>query len=158
MAKKEEIIKQLIALDASGSTDNSTAEQTRALIKEWNSIGHVPFKEKDRLYNEFHKWVDKLFDKLNLSASERKLSDFKSGLGKGDNLYRDREKLVRTYESLKSDIQTYENNLGFLNSASKKGNTLVAEVTRKIERLKGDMELVLKKIEAIDEKLKEKEA
>ena len=69
-----------------------------------------------------------------------------------------REKLVRTYESLKSDIQTYENNLGFLNSASKKGNTLVAEVTRKIERLKGDMELVLKKIEAIDEKLKEKEA
>ena len=68
MAKKEEIIKQLIALDASGSTDNSTAEQTRALIKEWNSIGHVPFKEKDRLYNEFHKWVDKLFDKLNLSA------------------------------------------------------------------------------------------
>ena len=147
MAKKEEIIKQLIALDASGSTDNSTAEQTRALIKEWNSIGHVPFKEKDRLYNEFHKWVDKLFDKLNLSASERKLSDFKSGLGKGDNLYRDREKLVRTYESLKSDIQTYENNLGFLNSASKKGNTL-----------KGDMELVLKKIEAIDEKLKEKEA
>lgn len=158
MAKKEEIIKQLIALDASESTDNSTAEQTRALIKEWNSIGHVPFKEKDRLYNEFHKWVDKLFDKLNLSASERKLSDFKSGLGKGDNLYRDREKLVRTYESLKSDIQTYENNLGFLNSASKKGNTLVAEVTRKIERLKGDMELVLKKIEAIDEKLKEKEA
>ena len=86
------------------------------------------------------------------------MSDFKSGLGKGDNLYRDREKLVRTYESLKSDIQTYENNLGFLNSASKKGNTLVAEVTRKIERLKGDMELVLKKIEAIDEKLKEKEA
>ena len=155
MAKKEEIIKQLIVLDASGVTDNNTAEQTRALIKEWNSIGHVPFKEKDRLYNEFHKWVDKLFDKLNLSATERKLSDFKSGLSKGDSLYRDREKLVRTYENLKSDIQTYENNLGFLSSASKKGNTLVAEVTRKIERLKGDMELVLKKIAAIDEKLKE---
>ena len=155
MAKKEEIIKQLIALDASGVTDNNTTEQTRALIKEWNSIGHVPFKEKDRLYNEFHKWVDKLFDKLNLSATERKLSDFKSGLSKGDSLYRDREKLVRTYENLKSDIQTYENNLGFLTSASKKGNTLVAEVTRKIERLKGDMELVLKKIAAIDEKLKE---
>ena len=155
MAKKEEVIKKLAALDASGTTDNSTTEQTRSLIKEWNSIGHVPFKEKDRLYNEFHKLVDKMFDKLNLSASERKLSDFKSGLSKGDNLYRDREKLVRTYENLKSDIQTYENNLGFLNSSSKKGNTLVAEVTRKIERLKGDMELILKKIAAIDEKLKE---
>lgn len=146
MAKKEEIIKQLAALDASGTTDETTSEQTRALMKEWNSIGHVPFKEKDRLYNEFHGLIDKLFDKLNISASEKKLSNFKSGLNKGDNLYRDREKLVRTYEGLKNDIQTYENNLGFLSSASKKGNTLVTEITRKIERLKGEMELVLKKI------------
>ena len=153
MAKKEEIIKQLAALDASGTTDETTSEQTRALMKEWNSIGHVPFKEKDRLYNEFHGLIDKLFDKLNISASEKKLSNFKSGLNKGDNLYRDREKLVRTYEGLKNDIQTYENNLGFLSSASKKGNTLVTEITRKIERLKGEMELVLKKIQAIDEKL-----
>ena len=144
MAKKEEIIKQLAALDASGTTDETTSEQPRALKKEWNSIGHVPFKEKDRLYNEFHGLIDKLFDKLNISASEKKLSNFKSGLNKGDNLYRDREKLVRTYEGLKNDIQTYENNLGFLSSASKKGNTLVTEITRKIERLKGEMELVLK--------------
>lgn len=151
MAKKEEIIKQLAALDASGTTDETTSEQTRALMKEWNSIGHVPFKEKDRLYNEFHGLIDKLFDKLNISASEKKLSNFKSGLNKGDNLYRDREKLVRTYEGLKNDIQTYENNLGFLSSASKKGNTLVTEITRKIERLKGEMELVLKKIQAIDD-------
>ena len=101
-------------------------------------------------------WViHRLFDKLNISASEKKLSNFKSGLNKGDNLYRDREKLVRTYEGLKNDIQTYENNLGFLSSASKKGNTLVTEITRKIERLKGEMELVLKKIQAIDEKLNE---
>ena len=155
MAKKEEIIKQLAALDASGTTDETTSEQTRALMKEWNSIGHVPFKEKDRLYNEFHGLIDKLFDKLNISASEKKLSNFKSGLNKGDNLYRDREKLVHTYEGLKNDIQTYENNLGFLSSASKKGNTLVTEITRKIERLKGEMELVLKKIQAIDEKLNE---
>ena len=99
MAKKEEIIKQLAALDASGTTDETTSEQTRAFKwKEWNSIGHVPFKEKDRLYNEFHGLIDKLFDKLNISASEKKLSNFKSGLNKGDNLYRDREKLVRTYE------------------------------------------------------------
>ncbi len=157
MAKKEEIIKQLAALDASGTTDNNTLNQTRSLVKKWNSIGHVPFKEKDRLYNEFRKLADKLFDKLNISISERKLNDFKSGLNKGDNLYRDRERLMRTYEGLRNDIHTYENNLGFLTSSSKNGSTLVAEVTRKIERLKGDMELVQKKISAIDEKLKEKE-
>lgn len=157
MAKKEEIIKQLAALDASGTTDNNTLNQTRSLVKKWKSIGHVPFKEKDRLYNEFRKLADKLFDKLNISISERKLNDFKSGLNKGDNLYRDRERLMRTYEGLRNDIHTYENNLGFLTSSSKNGSTLVAEVTRKIERLKGDMELIQKKITAIDEKLKEKE-
>lgn len=101
MAKKEEIIKQLAVLNASGATDDTTAEQVRSLMKEWNGIGHVPFKEKDRLYNEFHGLIDKLFERLNISVSEKKLSNFKSGLAKGDNLYRDREKLVRTYEGLK---------------------------------------------------------
>ena len=83
------------------------------------------------------------------------MSNFKASLGKESNLYRDRDRLVRTYEGLKNDIQTYENNLGFLSSSSQKGNSLVADITRKVERLKADMELVLKKIAAIDEALKE---
>lgn len=144
-AKKEAVISQLKALDEAGTTDEATADKTRALMKEWNSIGFVPFKEKDRLYKEYHAVVDRLFDKLHLSATEKKLSNFKSGLNKEGNLYRDREKLVRTYEGLKNDIQTYENNLGFLNSSSKKGNSLVSEINRKIERLKADMELVQKR-------------
>ena len=152
-AKKEAVISQLKALDEAGTTDEATADKTRALMKEWNSIGFVPFKEKDRLYKEYHAVVDRLFDKLHLSATEKKLSNFKSGLNKEGNLYRDREKLVRTYEGLKNDIQTYENNLGFLNSSSKKGNSLVSEINRKIERLKADMKLVQKKIAAIDEAL-----
>ena len=152
-AKKEAVISQLKALDEAGTTDEATADKTRAIMKEWNSIGFVPFKEKDRLYKEYHAVVDRLFDKLHLSATEKKLSNFKSGLNKEGNLYRDREKLVRTYEGLKNDIQTYENNLGFLNSSSKKGNSLVSEINRKIERLKADMELVQKKIAAIDEAL-----
>lgn len=153
--RKEEIISRLAVLDETGDVSDEASEQVRALVKEWNSIGHVPFKDKDRLYNRFHTIVDKLFEKLNISVSEKKLSTFKSALSKGDNLFRDKEKLMRTYESLKNDIQTYENNLGFLSSSSKKGNSLVADINRKIERLKGDMELVLKKISAIDEKLNE---
>lgn len=156
-AKKEEVIKRMAALEASGTSDEATAEQVRALMKEWNSIGFVPFKEKDRLYKEFHELVDKLFDRLHMSATEKRLSSVRTGGNKESNLYRDRERLVRTYEGLKNDIQTYENNLGFLNSSSKKGSTLVADITRKIERLKKDMELVLNKIKAIDESLKEKE-
>ena len=155
MAKKENIISQLHEIEKTGNEDESVADKIRGLIKEWNGIGHVPFKEKDHLYNDFHSTVDRLFAKLNITASEKKLSSFKSNLSSGNNLYRDREKLVRTYEGLKNDIQTYENNLGFLTSASKKGNSLVQDIQRKIERLKGDMELVTKKIAAIDEKLRE---
>ena len=155
MAKKENIISQLHEIEKAGNEDESVADKIRGLIKEWNGIGHVPFKEKDRLYNDFHSTVDRLFAKLNITASEKKLSSFKSNLSSGNNLYRDREKLVRTYEGLKNDIQTYENNLGFLTSASKKGNSLVQDIQRKIERLKGDMELVTKKIAAIDDKLRE---
>lgn len=155
MAKKENIISQLHEIEKAGNEDESVADKIRGLIKEWNGIGNVPFKEKDRIYNDFHSTVDRLFAKLNITASEKKLSSFKSNLSSGNNLYRDREKLVRTYEGLKNDIQTYENNLGFLTSASKKGNSLVQDIQRKIERLKGDMELVTKKIAAIDEKLRE---
>lgn len=157
LAKKEDVIKRMAALGAAGTADDATAEQVRALMKEWNAIGFVPFKEKDRLYKEFHALVDKLFDRLHLSATEKRLSSVRTNGNKEGNLYRDRERLVRTYEGLKNDIQTYENNLGFLNSSSKKGNTLVADITRKIERLKKDMELVLKKIKDIDESLKDKE-
>lgn len=157
LSKKEDIIKRMAALEAAGNADDATAEQVRALMKEWNAIGFVPFKEKDRLYKEFHALVDKLFDRLHLSATEKRLSSVRTNGNKEGNLYRDRERLVRTYEGLKNDIQTYENNLGFLNSSSKKGNTLVADITRKIERLKKDMELVLKKIKDIDESLKDKE-
>ena len=155
MAKKENIISQLHEIEKAGNEDESVADKIRGLIKEWNGIGHVPFKEKDRIYNDFHSTVDRLFAKLNITASEKKLSSFKSNLSSGNNLYRDREKLVRTYEGLKNDIQTYESNLGFLTSASKKGNSLVQDIQRKIERLKGDMKLVTKKIAAIDEKLRE---
>lgn len=151
LAKKESIIKQIAEFQASGDEQETVTEQIRQLIKEWNDIGFVPFKEKDRIYKEYHA----LIDKFNLSAAEKKLSNFKSSLNKDGNLYRDREKLVRTYDGLKNEIQTYENNLGFLNSSSKKGNSLVNDINRKIERLKADLDLVTKKIATIDEALKE---
>ena len=154
LAKKEDVIKRMAALEAAGTADDATAEQVRALMKEWNAIGFVPFKEKDRLYKEFHALVDKLFDRLHLSATEKRLSSVRTNGNKEGNLYRDRERLVRTYEGLKNDIQTYENNLGFLNSSSKKGNSLLTEINRKVEKLKADIELVKEKIKVVDENIK----
>lgn len=150
LAKKENIIQQLTELQES-SNQEETTEKIRQLTKEWNEVGFVPFKDKDRIYKTYHA----LIDKFNLSAAEKKLSNFKSSLNKETNLYREREKLMRTYEGLKNDIHTYENNLGFLSSSSKKGNNLVTNITRKIERLKADLDLVTKKIAAIDETLRE---
>ena len=152
--KKKAIIAQLEEINKEETSIDETV--IRNLMKEWNGIGHVPFKDKDKVYKQYRSVVDELFDKLNLSASEKKLNNFKTSIsGKENNLYREREKLVRTYENLKAEIKTYENNLGFLTSASKKGNSLVNEMNRKVEKLKADLELISKKIAVIDESIKE---
>ena len=152
--KKKAIIDQLEEINKEETSIDETV--IRNLMKEWNGIGHVPFKDKDKVYKQYRSVVDELFDKLNLSASEKKLNSFKTSIsGKENNLYREREKLVRTYENLKAEIKTYENNLGFLTSASKKGNSLVNEMNRKVEKLKADLELISKKIAVIDESIKE---
>ena len=152
--KKKAIIDQLDEINKEETSIDETV--IRNLMKEWNGIGHVPFKDKDKVYKQYRSVVDELFDKLNLSASEKKLNNFKTSIsGKENNLYREREKLVRTYENLKAEIKTYENNLGFLTSASKKGNSLVNEMNRKVEKLKADLELISKKIAVIDESIKE---
>ena len=155
LSKKESVLKQIEELEKTEVYDETIGDKIKSLISEWNSIGFVPFKDKDRLYKEFRTLVDKIFDKANLSAAEKKLNTYKSGLSKETNLYKEREKLVRIYERIKNEIKTYENNLGFLSSSSKKGNSLVNEISRKIEKLKNDLELTQKKIEAIDETMKE---
>ena len=150
--KKKAIIQKLNELNQEESPNGNTV---RELMKEWNSIGHVPFKDKDKVYKQYHAIVDALFNKINRSASKKKLSNFKSSLSKESNPYREREKLVRIYENMKNEIKTYENNIGFLTSSSKKGNSLVNEMNRKIEKLKADLDLITQKIAVIDESLKE---
>ena len=154
LSKKKAVIAKL--KEMMGTTPDNAAETIKQLIEEYNAIGHVPFNEKDKVYAHFHDTVDKLYKELNISVASQKLDDFKSNLKnlakKGaDVVDNERGKLMRRYEALKSEIQTYENNLGFLTAKSKKGNSLVDEMNRKVERLKDDMELVRQKIKAIDQ-------
>ena len=151
LEKKKAIIEKLDLINQEENLSENNRNVIRELMKEWNNIGHVPFKDKDKLYKQYRTLVDALFNKLNLSASKKKLNHFKSNLNKEANLYREREKLVRTYENLKNEIKTYENNIGFLTSSSKKGNSLVNELNRKIEKLKADLALITQKIAVIDE-------
>ena len=153
--KKKAIIEKLNAINKEESPSEKSGNIIRELMKEWNNIGHVPFKDKDKIYKQYRTVVDALFDKLNLSASKKKLNNFKSNINKETNLLREREKLVRAYENMKSEIKTYENNIGFLTSSSKKGNSLVSELNRKIDKLKADLELITQKIAVIDESIKE---
>ena len=154
LSKKKAVIAKL--KEMMGTTPDNAAETIKQLIEEYNTIGHVPFNEKDKVYAQFHDTLDKLYKELNISVASQKLDDFKSNLKnlakKGaDVVDNERGKLMRRYEALKSEIQTYENNLGFLTAKSKKGNSLVDEMNRKVERLKDDMELVRQKIKAIDQ-------
>ncbi len=153
LEQKRSIIEQLNAL--AEDTGEEIKEKVQKLIEQYQSIGHVPFKEKDKLYKEYHDIVDRLYKNLNISASRRRLDNFKNNLkqmaDKGANvLDNERARLMRKYETIRSEVQTYENNLGFLNASSKKGNSLIDEMNRKVEKLRNEMNLVKEKIRAID--------
>lgn len=153
LEKKREVIEKLKAIVAD-ATEN-VQENVHKLIEEYNSIGHVPYKEKDRIYDEYHEVLDKIYKELNINVARRRLSNFKNKIKNvaeqgGGALDTERARLMRQYETMKSEIQTYENNLGFLNASSKKGNSLIDEMNRKVQKLKDEMNLVCEKIKAID--------
>ena len=153
LEKKQSIIAQLKALIENTSDD--TQATVKKLTEEYNAVGHVPYKEKDKLYNEYHEVLDKIFKELNISTARRRLNNFKTNLKnvakRSENaLDNERGRLQRRADQMKQEIQTYENNLGFLNASSKKGNSLIDEMNRKVQKLKDDLELVKQKIKAID--------
>ena len=158
LQKKEQIIEKLKALLESEEEDRQ--DTVRELMKEWNSIGFVPFKEKDKIYKVYHETVDQLFKALNISAARKRLDHFKDNLKNnlkegGQGLPRERERLMRAYEAKRNEIKTYENNLGFLTCSSKKGSSLLNEMNKKMEKLKDDLKLLGEKIAAIDKEISE---
>lgn len=153
LQKKRDIIAQLKELAEKGVED--AQDKVQELVDAYNAVGHVPFKEKDKIFKEYHDVLDKIYSDLHVSVARRRLDNFKQNLRNvakrgEDAVDNERGRLARRYEQLKQEIATYENNLGFLNISSKKGNSLVDEMNRKVQRLKDDAELVRQKIKAID--------
>ena len=152
---KKDIIAKIEALDI---TDPKEAEKTlRNLIADWNDTGFVPFKEKDRIYKVFKTAAGEAFDKLNIDESNRRLHTFRthledSGDKSASKLFRERDKLKKDLEFLRSEISTFENNIGFFSSSSK-ADKLIQDMEKKIAKLKNDRELIMKKIEAIENNL-----
>ena len=151
--KKRDIISRLKELLE--QTGGNLQEKVQQLTEQYNKIGHVPYKEKDKLYKEYHEVLDKLYKDLHISAARKRVDNFRNNLKKvadrgADALDNERGRLFRRFEQLKQEINTYENNLGFLNISSKKGNSLIDEMNRRIQKLKDDMDEVKQKIKAID--------
>ena len=156
--KKRDIIAKLKAMIEDAGDD--VQAKVQALIDEYNTVGHVPYKDKDKVYKEYHEVLDKVYDTLHIKQTRRRLDNFKNNLRNvakrgEDAVNNERARLMRRYEQLKQEVTTYENNLGFLNIASKKGNSLVEEMNRKVQKLKDEVQLVFDKIKAIDQQARE---
>lgn len=159
LQKKKTIVEKINAIDPEMEATEAI-KLVRELADEWHTIGFVPFKEKDKAYKEFHAAVDSHYDRLKIDRNERRMDSFKSSIedNKGDNrkLLKERERLMHTYAKLKNDLQTYENNMSFLSISSKGGNSLLKDVTFKIEDLKNEMTVIEQKIDMIDDELDKK--
>lgn len=157
LQKKRDIIEELKKIAADAGED--AREKVQQLADKYNAVGHVPFREKDKIYKEYHDVMDRIYENLHISAAKRHLDNFKNNLRgmakKGDEaIDSERAHLVHRYDQLKQEITTYENNLGFLNISSKKGNSLVDEMNRKVQKLKDDAQMIREKIKAIDQQNK----
>ena len=151
MEKKRAIIDALAAI-VPEEFEGDLRTKLREAQEEWNQIGHVPFKEKDKLYKLLREQMDRLYGYANQHAAKRRIDRFKESI-KGGNGNDVRSRLVRQLDILNNEIKTYENNLGFLtlSSKSKQGNALIEELNRKMEKLKADKDEVKAKLAALDE-------
>ena len=157
LAAKKDIIEQLKTLAADTAT--ATIDHVRELQAKWNEIGHVPFRDKDKLYKEYRAVADELYKQFGASQARRRLEGFqksvRQAVAKGEStLTRERERLLRLFETRKAEVQTYENNLNFLNAKSKSGNSLVAEMNKKVEKLREELDLIASKIKAVEAEMR----
>lgn len=157
MEKKKNIIETLAAI-VPENFEGDLRAKLRAAQAEWNEIGHVPFKEKDKLYKGLREQMDRLYGYLNENATKQRINRFKESIKSGKNGANSgdlKSRLTRQLDILKNEIKTYENNLGFLNTGkSKSGNALVEELNRKMDKLKADMDEVKAKLAALEEESK----
>lgn len=160
LVKKKEVIEKINSLSSIEDTKQAM-DALRTTMDEWHAIGYVPFKEKDKIYKEYQAALDIQFDRLKMDKSERRMQSFKSNLDEIVNserpkgrLFKERDKLVFQFNKVKADLQTYENNMGFLSVSKGGGDGLLKDMEHKIQDLKNELELISDKIETIDNNLK----
>ena len=160
-ANKEEKLGIIDQLKQLAETEGENViQQVKELQQKWSEVGHVPFRDKEKLYKEYRELCDKIYDAYGVSQAKRRLNNFRKNLAEkvenaGGSLGSERQKMQRAYERMLAEIKTYENNIGFLNAGSKKGNSLVDAMNKKVEKLRSELDLLAQKIKAVDEQMRE---
>lgn len=155
LKQKKDIIAQINSILENKETEEAP-NKVRELMKKWQDVGHVPYKEKDKVYAEYKAAIDKAFEQLDMKAKKARMANFANSINQMSDtgkVYHERERLVRAYEMKSQELKTYENNLGFFNAQSKSGNSLVKEMERKIANIKEEIAMLEQKIKLIDEKI-----
>ncbi len=160
-ANKEQKLGIIAQLKELAETEGENViAQVKELQQKWSEVGHVPFRDKEALYKEYRAICDKIYDAYGVSQAKRRLNNFRQNLQQrvesaGGSLAGERERMQRAYERMVAEIKTYENNIGFLNAGSKKGNSLVETMNKKVEKLRDELNLLAQKIKAVDEQMEE---
>lgn len=154
---KKAVIAEIEKLAAEPS--DNLLQSIRELQAKWNEIGHVPFSKKEKMYRRYRELCDKVYDTLHATAGKRRMDNFKRNVAEkgGSELTRERNRLQNVLDAKKQDIQNYETNLTFFRSSSKKGNSIVADIEKKIERLKDDLKEITEKLKTVNEQIKAEE-
>lgn len=154
LAAKRSVIEELRNLEA--ETRDEAAKAIREAQDKWQTIGHVPFKIKDKLYEEFREVINAIREKYDFRETRARMNNFRRRVDeiKDDDtkLGRERERLLRAIDNKRNELNIYENNLGFLNVKSSSGNSLVKEIERRSQLIKADIAELQKKLELLDNK------
>lgn len=154
---KKDIIARLEAIDPATADRAEAIKTVKALQTEWQAIGHVPFGEKDAVYDAYRKVTNSLYDALDISGNRGRFASFENNInemaGDENRLFRERERLMRVLEQRRSELRTFENNLSFLSTRSKNGDSMLREMERRSQRLKDDIADLEKKVKVIDAKV-----
>ena len=162
LEQKKAIIEELKALSAVG--EENPIPKVKELQQKWSEVGHVPFREKDKVYQEYRNLCDKIYDAAGATIKKNRLNNFKQNLSKkvekegSSPLHLERQRMMHAYEKMRDEIKTYENNIGFLTSSSKKGNAMVDMMNKKVEKLRSELDLLAQKIKAVDAEIRSNES
>ena len=153
---KKAIVEKIKTIDESLSKDE-IKNLVKTLVADYQQIGHVPYKEKDKIYEEYRAALNEAYEKFDIKETRARFESFANSVesmsSDKNKLFKERDRLVRIYEAKKNELKTYENNLGFFNVSSKAGGSVLKEMERRIAKAKEDLISLEKKIDLIDEKL-----